>query len=113
MEEMARGERTERSREIAEVNAMVPTLAAQHERQSGEWLFMCECGDLACHTRVLLSLREYDALKAANQPVLAKSHFVTRGEILRRTARVLVDDARALQAQAAQQLRRARRNLAR
>lgn len=103
-------ERSDRSREIAEVNAIVPRLAAQQVRPRGEWLFMCECGDLACHTRVLLTLPEYEALRAARKPVLAKGHYVTHAEIVRRGARALVDDARALRAQAAHQLRRARRH---
>ena len=108
---MHQGERFERSREIAEVNAMVPTLAAQHTHRGGEWLFMCECGDLDCHTRVLLTLREYEAIRDAGNAVLAKGHHITHGEMLRRTARSLVADARALRIQALHQLLRARRNL--
>lgn len=89
---------------------MVPTLAAQHERRAGEWLFMCECGDAGCHTRVLLTLQEYERLRIAHQPVLAKGHHVTSSELVRRRAYALVEEARALRAQAAQQLRRARRD---
>ena len=89
---------------------MVPRLAAHHERRTGDWLFMCECGDLGCQTRVLLTLRQYEALRAEDRLILAKGHEVSRGEVLRRTARGLVEEARALRAQALHQLRRARRN---
>ncbi len=40
------------------------------------WDFFCECDDVACHSLVTLTLREYDERRAAGptRPILAHDH---------------------------------------
>jgi multidrug efflux pump subunit AcrA (membrane-fusion protein) len=72
-----------------------------------EWEFACECGRRDCDELVFLTLDAYAALHDAGQAVLAEGHRVS--QVAR--ARRLVQAARALSAQAEQQVARARRNL--
>jgi hypothetical protein len=62
---------------------------------------------------VELTLAEYELLRERGEPVLAPAHALPGVERARARARTLAEEAAALQAQAALQLRRARRNLSR
>jgi hypothetical protein len=75
------------------------------------WDFLCECGGGDCQEWVTLRVAEYEALQRADEPILASGHTLSQGQRIRRKARRLVDDARALEAQAEHQVKRARRNL--
>jgi hypothetical protein len=81
------------------------------ESDGETWAFLCECGDDDCQEWVTLPVRKYEALQRADQPILAPGHTLTEPQKSRRKARRLVDDARALEAQAEHQVKRARRNL--
>jgi hypothetical protein len=72
-----------------------------------EWEFRCECGREHCHDYVFLTLDAYVALRDRGTVVLADGHHLS--PVVR--ARRLRDDARALVAQALNQLERAKRNL--
>jgi len=41
------------------------------------WEFFCECPDVACHTLVVLTLGEFDSLRASEPPapILASHHI--------------------------------------
>jgi hypothetical protein len=71
-----------------------------------EWEFPCECGDAGCRESVFLTLDAYTALHEHGRAVLAEGHRVSQVAQARR----LVEAARALSAQAAHQVRRARKN---
>jgi hypothetical protein len=60
---------------------------------------------------VTLPVERYETLQRADQPILAPGHELTEPQKTRRQSRRLVDDAKALEAQADVQLKRARRNL--
>jgi hypothetical protein len=75
------------------------------------WAFLCECGDDLCQEWVTLPVQRYEALQRADEPILAPGHTLSDPQKTRRQARRLVDDAKALQAQADVQAKRARRNL--
>jgi hypothetical protein len=75
------------------------------------WAFLCECGDDDCQEWVTLPVNQYEALQRADEPILAPGHALSDPQKTRRQARRLVDDARALEAQADVQIKRARRNL--
>ena len=83
----------------------------RHVRDSGtgerEWEFPCECGHRDCRASVFLTLDAYAALGDRGDTVLAPGHSMS--QVAR--ARGLVDAARALRAQAEQQVRRAGKNL--
>lgn len=72
-----------------------------------EWEFHCECGHRNCNELVFLTVDEYTALHDDGKAVLAEGHRVS--QVAR--ARGLVEAAKALCAQAEQQVRRARKNL--
>jgi hypothetical protein len=61
---------------------------------------------------VTLPVREYEALQRADEPILALGHTLSDPQRTRRQARRLVDDAKALEAQADVQIKRATRILA-
>ena len=82
------------------------------EREGETWAFLCECGDDDCQEWVTLPLTRYEALQRADEPILAPGHLLSNGQKTRRKARRLVDDARALEAQAEVQVKRAKRNVA-
>jgi len=75
------------------------------------WDFLCECGADECQEWVTLRVEQYEALQRADEPILAPGHTLSQVQRSRRRARRLVDDARALEAQAEHQVKRARRNL--
>jgi hypothetical protein len=75
------------------------------------WDFLCECGAEDCQEWVTLRIGHYEAFQRADEPILASGHTLSQGQRSRRRARRLVDDARALEAQAVHQVKRARRNL--
>ena len=106
--------RTESSATRKELNRNV-RMAVERFDLSGlddvAWDFLCECGDDDCQDWVSLSLAEYEALRRADGPILARGHSVSPGRHARGKARQLVADAKALQAQAEHQLKRAKRNL--
>jgi hypothetical protein len=58
-----------------------------------------------------LKVAQYEALQRADEPILAPGHKRSQGQRTRRKARRLVDDAKALEAQAEHQIKRARRNV--
>jgi hypothetical protein len=80
------------------------------ESDGETWAFLCECGDDACQEWVTMPVESYEALQRADEPILAPGHTLTSGQKLRRKARRLVDDAKALDAQADLQIKRAKRN---
>ena len=81
------------------------------ESDGESWAFLCECGDDLCLEWVTLPAKTYEALQRADQPILAPGHTLTAPQKSRRQARRLVDDAKALEAQADVQVKRAKRNL--
>jgi hypothetical protein len=81
------------------------------ESDGESWAFLCECGDYECQEWITLPVRKYEALQRADEPILAPGHTLSDPQKTRRQARRLVDDAKALQAQADVQAKRARRNL--
>jgi hypothetical protein len=74
------------------------------------WDFLCECSADECGQWVTLTLKRYEALVRAEEPVLAPGHELTRSQRARRAARRLVDDSEALQVQAEVQQQRTGRN---
>jgi hypothetical protein len=81
------------------------------ESEEETWAFLCECGDDSCQEWVTMPAAGYEALQRADEPILAPGHTLSAPEKTRRQARRLVDDARALEAQAGVQVKRAKRNL--
>ena len=62
---------------LHEVNAHVHDAARRFEGTGPErdrWEFTCECGAPGCRVAVSLTLAEYEALRAADSPVLAPGH---------------------------------------
>jgi hypothetical protein len=83
------------------------------ESDGETWAFLCECGDDDCQEWVTLPVATYEALQRADKPILASGHTLSGPQSARRKARRLVDDARALEAQADLQVKRAKRQLKR
>ena len=81
------------------------------ESDAEMWAFLCECGDDHCQEWVTLPVKQYETMQRADQPILAPGHTLSEPQKTRRKARRLVDDARALEAQADVQVKRAKRNL--
>ena len=81
------------------------------ESDGESWAFLCECGDDDCQEWVTLPVETYEALQRADEPILASGHTLSDPQKTRRRARRLVDDAKALEAQADHQLGRAKRNV--
>src|SRR5262245_27688913 len=81
------------------------------ESDGESWAFLCECGDEECQEWVTLPVERYEALQRADQPILAPGHTLSEPQKTRRRAQRLVDDARALEAKADVQVKRAQRNL--
>jgi hypothetical protein len=106
--------RTESSEARAEVNRNVRMAVKRFDlpETDGEtWDFLCECGAEECGEWVTLPVAAYEAMQREDVPILAPGHTLSPGQRTRRKARRLVDDARALEAQAEHQVRRAKRNL--
>jgi CheY-like chemotaxis protein len=72
----------------------------------------CECDSLDCQEIVSVSAATYEALRRADDPVLAPGHQLGRAGEARRSASASEEEARAVRSQAVQQRRRARRNIA-
>jgi two-component system, NarL family, invasion response regulator UvrY len=72
---------------------------------------LCECGERDCRETVSLSQAALEAYRRTNCPVLAPGHKLGRLEEARRSAAGSVEDAQALKAQSAHQLRRSRKAL--
>ena len=106
--------RTESSEARADVNRHVRLAVKRFdlsELDEESWNFLCECGADDCQQWVTLRVAEYETLQRADEPILAPGHTLSKGQRSRRKARRLVDDAKALEAQAQHQVKRARRNL--
>jgi len=106
--------RSESSEARADVNRHV-RMAVKRFEVSGldedTWSFLCECGADECQEWVTLRVTDYETKQRADEPILAPGHTLSQGQRTRRRARRLVDDAKALEAQADQQVKRAKRNL--
>jgi hypothetical protein len=106
--------RSESSEARADVNRQV-RMAVKRFDLSGldedTWNFLCECGADDCQEWVTLRVTDYEAKQRADEPILAPGHTLSQGQRTRRKARRLVDDAKALEAQAEHQVKRAKRNL--
>ena len=96
------------ARPIERTRTLDRTLRHVRDSDPGEreWEFACECGRRDCTECVFLTLDEYAALHDCGEPVLTEGHRVSQVAVARR----LVDAARALCAQAEQQVRWARQN---
>ena len=106
--------RTESSATRKELNRNVRMAVKRFDLSGlGEdtWDFLCECGADDCQEWVTLRLAEYEAKQRADEAILAPGHRLSTGEQTRRKARRLVDDAKALEAQAEHQVKRAKRNV--
>jgi hypothetical protein len=98
---------------LAELNTRVHDAAKRFEStdsQQNLWDFTCECGASECRARVTLTLARYEALRAADQPILADGHEPHRPAKARQHSELLRADSEALKAQAQLQQQRARRN---
>lgn len=94
---------------LARVNASIRELAGGSESAApAEWEFFCECGVAECHAQVSLTLESYSAIHDGGFAILAPGHRV--GQHAR--AQRLLEETRALRAQAEHQIQRAKRNLA-
>ena len=108
-------ERFQRSETRTDVNRQMRLAVKRFDlaepEQDETWAFLCECGAEDCTEWVTLPLAEYESLRQADSPILASGHTVDQVRASRRKSRRLVDDAKALRAQAEVQLKRAMRNL--
>jgi hypothetical protein len=98
---------------LLELNARVHDAARRFEGAEPEldlWDFTCECGAPDCRAPVSLTLAQYEALRAAEQPLLADGHDARRPAKAREHSEELRADSEALKAEALLQQQRARRN---
>jgi hypothetical protein len=98
---------------LLELNARVHDAARRFEETDSEqnlWDFTCECGEPDCRVPVSLTLVQYEALRAAERPILSDGHETQRPAKAREHAEELLADAAALKAQAELQQKRAERN---
>jgi CheY-like chemotaxis protein len=72
-------------------------------------MLLCECGQRDCRETVSISQAALEAYRRTNRPVLAPGHKLGRFERARRDAAASREEAQALTAQSAQQLRRSRK----
>jgi hypothetical protein len=66
---------------LLELNGRVHEAARRFEDTESEqdlWDFTCECGAADCRAPVSLKLAEYEALRAAGEPILAAGHSTQR-----------------------------------
>jgi hypothetical protein len=106
--------RTESSATRKELNRQMRMAVERFDLSESEgekWAFLCECGDDDCQEWVTLPAAQYEALQRAGQPILAPGHTLSDPQKSRRQARRLVDDAKALEAQAHVQVERAKGNV--
>jgi CheY-like chemotaxis protein len=80
--------------------------------ETGGLALLCECGRPDCRESVYLSPAAVVAFRRTNRPILAPSHHPGRADEARRQAAAAIEDAHALVAQSAHQLRRARKTRA-
>jgi hypothetical protein len=102
-------EQRRRAEERAEVNRNVRMAVKRFDvpgLADESWDFLCECGAEDCKDWVTLTLAQYETLRQHEQPILAAGHEISRSQQARRKARELVDDAKALRAQAEVQQKR-------
>jgi hypothetical protein len=109
------GEEQQRAKQdvLLELNGRVHEAARRFEDNESEqhlWDFTCECGAPDCRAPVTLTLAQYEALRTAEQPLLADGHDAQRSAKAREHAEELRHDSEALKAQAELQQKRARRN---
>jgi hypothetical protein len=95
------------------VNVHIREVAGLSGVGAETWAFLCECGRPNCRERVDLSLADYEEIRGDGKRVLAPGHALSRSELLRVQAQSLIEDARALRAQAAHQIRRTQNFLTR
>jgi hypothetical protein len=113
MAERADEQRRAKQNILLELNGRVHEAAKLFEsaqRERDLWDFTCECGAPDCRVSVSLTLAEYEALRQAEQPLLAADHEVHRAAKARESARELREDSAALHGQAELQQKRAERN---
>jgi hypothetical protein len=91
---------------LTAVNARIVKLAEDSPPGEPAWEFYCECGRPECHEQVKLSREKYNAIRDDGRAILAAGHQVNQSARARR----LVEEARALRAQADNQIKRANRN---
>jgi CheY-like chemotaxis protein len=72
-------------------------------------LLLCECSRPDCRETVTLSSAALEAFRRTSRPVLAPGHRVGRTDQVRLQAAASIEEARALMAQSAHQLQRARK----
>lgn len=72
-------------------------------------MLLCECSRPDCRETVSLSPAALEAFRRTNRPVLAPGHRVGRTDQARLQAAASIEEARALMAQSAHQLQRARK----
>lgn len=94
---------------LTEVNTHILEVASASPSGANEWDFFCECGHPQCDEQVRLTVEAFTALRDGDLPVLADGHTLSQ----RARSRMLSDDARALRAEAKQQIKRAKKNLGR
>lgn len=102
-------ERSPRSALLTEVNRHILDAARESPSKNPVWEFLCECGRDDCHEQVVLTLDAYEALRSADNVVLAPGHMPN--QIAR--AETLIANAEALRQQARHQVDRATKNLER
>ena len=106
--------RDESSATRAELNRQIRTAVKRFDlsdRNEERWAFLCECGVDGCSEWVTMPLADYEALRGADEAILAHGHEVGRGENGGRRAKLPADEERALLAHVEQPLPRLRKNL--
>lgn len=88
---------------LFDINAHIADVADRSPSDEPMWEFFCECGDASCHERLALTLAQYAAVRDTGGSILAFDHEVNQSARAER----LIEEARALKAQAEQQLSRA------
>jgi hypothetical protein len=89
--------------------ASVAVVTDERLSELNVWEFRCECGRSDCAAWVELDIREYEAIRATDEPILANAHETHAPAQARARAARLSEEAKALRAQARQQTRRTRR----
>jgi hypothetical protein len=110
------GEDEQRAKQdvLLELNARVHDAARRFEGEEPGldlWDFTCECGASDCRARVSLTLAQYEAVREAEQPLLADGHEAHRPAKAREHSEELRADSEALKAEAQLQRQRAGRNM--
>jgi hypothetical protein len=57
---------------VRQVNKSIYELSLKLDQEDGE--FWCECEDMRCEERVLLTLREFEALQKRGGVLLSRAH---------------------------------------